>query len=407
MDHRSADKIAVDFGGTAVTGIHCLIVEKLREHYGLERRPVKILDSFQMLGVIDDDLKEVLQTDVVGVYGQRDIFGVLQGERWKEVKFGWGQTVLLPEDFRMTESNGDRFIHPSGDTSVPPSGVMPSSGYFFNAIERQGELDDNDLHVEDNLEEFQPLSDQDLDYWEKTIRRAAAGDRAVMASFPGTALGDVALVPAMHLRAPKGIRGVTEWYLSTVMRTDYIHRMFERQVEIALGNLARLNARVGDLVDAVYICGTDFGTQDSQFCSGETFDELWLPYYKKMNDWIHANTRWKTFKHSCGAMLPLIPNMIEAGFDILNPVQISAKDMDPKILKERFGDKLTFWGGGVDTQMVLSQGTPQQVARQVEEQCHILGENGGFVFNTVHNIQANTPLENVVAMIETLRKLRV
>jgi len=122
-----------------------------------------------------------------------------------------------------------------------------------------------------------------------------------------------------------------------------------------------------------------------------------------MNDWIHKNTGWKTFKHSCGAILPLIPKFIEAGFDILNPVQINARDMDPVVLKDRFGDQVTFWGGGVDTQKVLSFGTPADVEKQVIDQCRILGKNGGFVFNTVHNVQANVPVENLVAMIESVR----
>jgi uroporphyrinogen-III decarboxylase len=123
-----------------------------------------------------------------------------------------------------------------------------------------------------------------------------------------------------------------------------------------------------------------------------------------MNDWIHNNTSWKTFKHSCGAVLPLISNFIEAGFDILNPVQINATDMDSKVLKSKFGDKITFWGGGVDTQLVLSFGSPADVEKQVIQQCEVLGENGGFVFNTVHNTQANVPVDNLIAMINAVRK---
>jgi uroporphyrinogen-III decarboxylase len=129
-----------------------------------------------------------------------------------------------------------------------------------------------------------------------------------------------------------------------------------------------------------------------------------MPYYKKMNNWIHENTSWRTFKHSCGAILPLIPSLIEAGFDILNPVQINAAGMDPEILKSKFGDMVTFWGGGVDTQKVLGFGTPADVEKQVLRQCEIFGKDGGFVFNTVHNIQANVTIENLVAMINALKK---
>ncbi|NSW94857.1 MAG: methyltransferase, partial [Bacteroidales bacterium] len=158
-------------------------------------------------------------------------------------------------------------------------------------------------------------------------------------------------------------------------------------------------------VDVVFICGTDFGTQNSTFCSPDTYARVWMPYYRKINDWIHQNTAWKTFKHSCGSVISLLDLFIESGFDIINPVQINAAGMDTKELKTRFGDRIVFWGGGVDTQGVFAFGTPEQVKEQVKRQVGILNENGGFVFNTVHNIQANVPFENVVAMLQALKEL--
>ena len=132
------------------------------------------------------------------------------------------------------------------------------------------------------------------------------------------------------------------------------------------------------------------------------FRELYQPYYRRINDWVHARTAWKTFKHSCGAVSSLLPAFIESGFDILNPVQISAAGMDARTLKREFGRDIVFWGGGVDTQKTLAFGTPAEVRAQVLERCEILGRDGGFVFNTVHNIQANVPLANIVAMFEAL-----
>ena len=140
----------------------------------------------------------------------------------------------------------------------------------------------------------------------------------------------------------------------------------------------------------------------STFCDLEGFREFYVPYYLKMTSWIHSNTEWKVFKHSCGAVEPLLPGFIEAGFDILNPVQISAAGMNPERLKEKYGKQFVFWGGGVDTQKVLAFGTPDDVKKQVRELCSVFSREGGFVFNTVHNIQANVPVENVAAMIDTL-----
>jgi uroporphyrinogen-III decarboxylase len=154
----------------------------------------------------------------------------------------------------------------------------------------------------------------------------------------------------------------------------------------------------------LFVCGTDFGTQVSQFCSAATFRELWLPRYKALNDWVHRNTRWKTFKHSCGAIVPLLPSIIESGFDIINPVQCSATGMGASEIKKRFGDQLVFWGGGVDTQRVLPFGTKEEVRRQVLERCEVFSKNGGFVFDSIHNVQALTPVENIVAMLDAVRE---
>jgi uroporphyrinogen-III decarboxylase len=157
-------------------------------------------------------------------------------------------------------------------------------------------------------------------------------------------------------------------------------------------------------MDAIYICGTDFGTQESTFCSPEQFRELWLPSYRKINDWIHAHTTWKTFKHSCGAVESFIPLFIEAGFDILNPVQVNAKGMDPVQLKKNYGKEIVFWGGGIDTQKTLPFATPEKIREEILRLCEIFAKDGGYVFNTVHNIQANVPLENVVAMVEAVKE---
>lgn len=406
INHQSSDVIPVDFGSTAVTGMHCRIVEELRKHYGLAYKPVKIVDTFQMLGEIDEELAECIGIDCIGIGGEKDIFS-LDTTRLHEQVTPWGQHVLVPEQMDLTpNADGNVYVYAEGDTSYPPSARIPEGGYFFDAIERQQPIDEANLDPNDNVEEYALLTDADLDYYKKVVDRAYDTGRAVVASFGGTALGDVAFVPGMGLKQPKGIRSVVEWYLSTAMRQDYLHQVFEKETEIAIANYEKLWKTLGEKVDIVLTCGTDFGTQESQFCSADTFRELWLPYYRKMNDWIHQHTTWKIFKHSCGAIVPLLPCLIDAGFDIINPVQINAKDMDPRRLKEEFGSALTFWGGGIDTQKVLPFGTPDEIRRHVIEQCEIWGHNGGFVFNAVHNIQANVPIENVIALLNTLKEIR-
>ncbi len=397
--------LVVDFGSTAVTGMHVNIIGQLRKHYGLEDRPVKVNEPYQMLGEVEPDLAEVIGIDTIGVLPEKSIFGFgLDG--WKPWKAPWGQDLLVPGDFNITEDDKGCYIYPEGDMSVPASGHMPKTGYFFDTIVRQEPIDEDKLDPADNLEEFGLFSDASLDYYEKLFKNAAGTGLGVVGTFPGTGFGDIALVPGPFMKHPRGIRDIAEWYMSTAIRQDYVHKIFEKQLEYALENLAKVHARVGDNVDLFFLCGTDFGTQSGTFCSVDTYNNLWKPYYTEVNKWIHENTSWKTFKHSCGSVIDFIEPFIDSGFDILNPVQCSAAGMEPQTLKDKFGDRIVFWGGGVDTQKTLPFGTPDEVKKEVLERCEIFSKGGGFVFNAIHNVQANAPVENVVAMIEAVNKFR-
>jgi len=405
VNHRQPDKIVVDLGSTAVTGIHVLSVENLRKHYGLEKKPVRVIEPYQMLGEVDRELIEAMGIDVTGAWGRNNMFGIYNHEPFKELTTFWGQKVHVPEGFHTSyDEKGDLLIYPEGDTSVQASARMPKASYFFDAIIRQEPVDDEKLDVQDNLEEFGLVSESDLQFWKEATQKARATGKAVIAGLGGTALGDIALVPGIQMKHPKGIRDIAEWYMSTVLRPDYVTAIFDRQSEIAVENFRRLHEVIGDNLDAVFICGTDFGTQDSTFCAPEQFDDLWLPYYRRINDWVHANTNWKTFKHSCGAVETFMSRFIGAGFDIINPVQISAKGMDARHLKQTYGKDLVFWGGGIDTQKTLPYSTPEKVREEVLRLCDIFAKDGGFVFNTVHNIQANVPVENIVAMVDAIKE---
>ena len=404
LSHRTPDAVPIDFGSTVITGMHVSCVVALRAHYGLEQRPVRVHEPYQMLGLIDEDLKQAIGVDVEGYYGTETMFGFPIRD-WKPFVMNDGLEVLVPGNFNTTKDDiGDTLLYPRGNTSAPPSGRMPNDGYFFDAIIRQQEYDDDNLDPAENLEEFRPITQSELDEIAQGVGAAAATGRAVVANFGGTAFGDISMVPAISLEHPKGIRDIAPWYMALAAHPDFIREVFSKQTEIALDNLAKINARVGDKVDVVMICGTDFGTQTSSFCSVNTFNELWFPYYKQVNDWIHANTTWKTFKHSCGSVQKFLDPFIECGFDIFNPVQCSAKNMEPEDLKEKFGRDLVFWGGGVDTQQTLPFGTPEEVREQVLQRCEVFSPDGGFIFNSVHNVQAQTAVANIVAMIDAVHE---
>ncbi len=409
LEHRQPDRVPLDLGGSAVTGMAASAVYLLRQALRLDPpgTPVKVVEPYQMLGEIAPDLMAVLGVDVVGLGGSRTLFG-FRNEGWQPWTLFDGTPVLVPEAFNtVPEPNGDLLMYPEGDRSAPPSGRMPAGGFYFDTLIRQPPIDDARLDVEDNLEEFGPITDADLAHFRAEADRLwRETDKAILANFGGTAFGDIALVPAPWLKHPKGIRDVAEWYMSTVIRRDYVYRIFERQCEIGLANLARLYAAVGDRVAAVFVTGADFGTQNGPFISRKVYRELFRPFHKQVNDWIHRHTPWKSFIHSCGSVIDLIPDFIEAGFDILNPVQTSAARMDPRELKTRFGDQLVFWGGGVDTQRTLPFGRPEEVAAEVRERIAIFGRGGGFVFNTVHNVQAQVPAENLLALYQAVQECR-
>ena len=408
LNHHQSDKVPVDFGGTMVTGISASVVYKLRKIFKLPQHPVKIIEPYQMLGEIEDDLGKELFVDCINIPSYTNLFG-FKNEDWKPWTLFDGTPVLVPAGFNTTTtSDGGIFQFPQGDKNVPPSGFMPKDGFYFDAVKREiPPFDDENPSVEDNLEEFTLFNDEILRYYqEETEKLRKNTDCSLIATPGGTALGDIALVPATFLKHPKGIRDVEEWYISLASRQEFIKELFDKQTNIALENLALFKEAVGNKIDVLMLCGTDLGSQSGPMCSPMTFEELYLPYYKRMTSWIHANTNWKIFKHCCGSIKPLIPKFIEAGFDILNPIQNSAIDMDPQELKDEFGSKISFWGGGVDTQHTLPFGTPDEVFKQVTQRIQIYNKNGGYVFNPIHNIQAGTPIENFLAMIDALKQFR-
>jgi len=389
------------------TGMHVSTVYCLRQALGLDEpgTPVKVIEPYQMLGEIGPDLMEAFGVDVVCLGGTKNFFG-FENRGWKPWTTFQDTPVLVPEAFNTDpEPNGDVLMYPEGDTSAPPSGRMPRGGWYFDSIVRQPPIDEDALNVEDNLEEFGPISDVELEHFRReTERLYTETDKAIFANFGGTGFGDIALVPTPWLKHPKGIRDIEEWYVSTVARRDHVYEIFTRQCEIALANLEKIHTAVGDRITTLWVTGTDFGMQTGSFISPETYRDLYQPFHQRVNDWIHQHTTWKTLIHSCGSVRTLMEGFIDAGFDVLNPVQCSAADMDPEELKNRFGERLTFWGGGVDTQHTLPFGTPEQVRQQVRERLRIFGPGGGFVFTAIHNVQAQTPIENVLAMFETLRE---
>jgi uroporphyrinogen-III decarboxylase len=408
INHQETDRIPLDLGSTLVTGIQASTYAKLRQSLGLKDKPVGIADPFQMLGEVDMEVIGKLGIDTIGLWLPSNFFG-FRNENWKPWKLFDGTKVMVPEKFTTKrDDEGNVYLYPQGDNSVPPCAKMPREGYYFDLLVRQEPFDERNLNPEDWAnQQYSIFSEETLRYLENRADELYKNtDLCIVGEFIDAGFGDVSMVPGPTIKNPKGIREPVRWITAHIEYPEYIKRIFELQCEVALKNLKLSYEAVGNKIDVIMVSGTDFGTQNAPFISPDMYREFYKPFHKRINDWIHKNTPWKTFYHSCGSIALFLDDFVEVGVDILNPVQTSAKDMDPKILKERYGDKLVFWGGGVDTQRTLPFGTPEEVRREVNERCQIFGKEGGFVFNTIHNIQSKVPIENLAAMFQTVKEFK-
>jgi len=407
INHKEPDKVPLDLGSTHEDGIAASTLTQLINALGLEPRQVKLLHPFQMLGMVDDDVRQALGVDCAGVFGSMSCFGNKQ-DNWKPWKLQDGTDVLVAGGFTTTEdAQGNVFVYPQGDTSVPPCAKLPKGGFYFDQIDRQEELDEDDLDGRrDYGAQFNVYSDDELKFIENRAKDLYENtDYALIGNFTLASFGDLGgPLPAYSMKRTPGIRRADEWLMAHLMYPEYIKDVYSLQTEICLENLKLLKDAVGDKIQVIRLSSTDFGTQKGEFISPDMFRTFYKPNYMKINEWIHKNTNWKILFHSCGSIVNLLDDFVEMGVDILNPVQCSATGMDPKFLKETYGDKLVFWGGAVDTQKTLQFGTPEEVRTEVLERMEIFSAGGGFVCNQIHNIQPKTPVENLLAFYGAVKE---
>jgi len=406
LNHQEPDRVPVDLASTLVTGIQASMYATLKKALGITEGQIKVYDPFQMLAEVEEPVKKVLGVDTYGIQLPVTLFGY-KNENWKPFRLFDGTEVLISGHFEYDSlENGDLVQYPKGDRSAPPSGIMPKDGYYFDVIVRQEPIEEDKLDPKEWVEQTYSLySDEDLRYIEETSKWYYENtDYALIGNFWGAGFGDIAIVPGPGVLHPKGIRDPQEWYMSTVIRKQYVKEIYQYQFEMQMKNLELYHQAVGDRIEVAVMSGTDFGSQNGPFISSDAYRELYKPLHKAMNDWVHAHTHWKTFYHTCGSIVKFLDDFHEAGIDILNPVQISAKGMDPEFLKTNYGDKFVFWGGGINPQQTLPFGTPEEVREEVAHNIDTFKKDGGFVFNNVHNIQSNIPIENLMAMFEILKE---
>jgi hypothetical protein len=401
--HKEADKVPVDFGNFCCSNINADTMRKLRRHYGLPDHPIKIKDMSTMVGIMEEDLMNLMGCDVQELDPYGDTFGNVN-ENWKAWTY-LGETVLIPGDCVLkTDEKGGTYIYPCGDASAEPSGYLPKGGFYFDNLERSPPFDEDKADPREQAEDFPVVSDAMIEFHKQRMKAYRGSERAVQASPGYFGLGDANNIPGPNLRKPRGIRSIADWYTAPLLYPEYVHEVFEIVIDRAIESFKKYFETFGDSIDVAYICGTDFGGQNGPLINPEMFKTMYMPHYKRLTDWVHGNTKWKVIKHCCGGIFPIIPYMIEAGIDALNPVQCSAEGMEPQRLKNTYGKDILFWGGGVDTQKTLPFGAPEDVRKETLERLKIFSKGGGYVFSAVHNIQANIPIANIAAMVDAVKE---
>jgi len=393
LNHEEPDRVPIDLGATLVTGISVFSYMELTHELGLELGLPRVTDLFQMLAEVGEPVRRALKCDVIGVPRFHNTYGTTS-RHWRQWSPRDGLQMLVPSDFHPRRNErGDWLVFLEGSNG--PRAMMPREGLYFDNVSRADPLPKSPelVPIETRKKNFFRYSDEELDHLSSASRQLYEGtDYALIASAAtGAGLGMVG--------------GFEEWFYLIAAEPQYLYDYYAARAESAVENLKLFYQAVGDTLEAVEISLCDYGTQKAEFFRPEAFEAIFVPNYKTINHWVHENTQMKTFYHCCGSIYRFLPGMIEMGVDILNPVQCSAANMEPRHLKREFGDKLVFWGGGMDTQKTLPFGTEDEVREEVAERIRIFAPCGGFVFNAVHNIQANVPPRNITAAFETAAEM--
>jgi len=404
INHKQTDRVPIDLGGSVTTGIQASALHKLRKSLGLEDSIVKVYEPMMTLGLVEEDVLEAIDADVIALNSPGTLLGY-KNSKWKPWTLQDGTPVLIGEGFSYSYDDGGAvYAYPKGNKNVHPSAKMPVKGFYFDNIIRQEDLSNHIYDArKDYSDQYEIFSDEDLEYYEKTSNQLfEETEYAIFGNFFLGGVGDIFHIPAAWLENPRGVRDLQEWIITHITNPGYIKEFFNMQTEIELKNLELYHQAVGERIVAIAISGTDFGGQNGLLISPDIYREFYKPYHKIFNDWVHKNTKWKVFFHTCGSIVDILDDLIESGVDIINPVQFSAVNMNLEILKENYGNRIVFWGGGINTQKTLPFGTPEEVIEETKRNVGILSKGGGFICAAVHNIQGPTPPENIIAFFKAI-----
>lgn len=391
FNREPVDGIVIDFGGMSSSGISALAYVKLVEALGLPKRPVKINDIFQQTAQPDLDVIEALGGDFVQALPMRLRFGI-SSEKWKESVLSDHTPCLVPFEMNpVTDEKGDKYLYVDG----VPFACMPKNGLYYDQI----------AHPLEHSEEIEELEGWPAPVMKEDEIRFII--REVDELYKNTDKAIVFRLGGSIFEQGQRDFNYEDFYCNLVINKELMHAYFRKLTDAYLYNLKRLLPFIGGQIQAVQFFD-DLGAQNGLQISIETYREMIFPYHKEMYSFIHETCpEVKVLLHCCGGIFDLIPSLLEAGVDLLNPVQISASGMDPKRLKEAYGKKLIFWGGGADMQEFVQKTEDLDAIREhVDRLVQTFSENGGYVFTQIHNIQYDVPPEKILAIYETAKKYK-
>ena len=388
LDHREPDRVPIDFGAMRSTGIMALAYGDLRRHLGITDGHIRIYDTMQQLAVPEPVTLERFDIDVVDVLRHVDDPDCPNLD-WQPWKLRDGTDALRPSDWNpVADGEGGWLVYREDGTL---QSRMPESCLYCENVYRPLAAATTPHDIE-TMHDWAPYDEEELDYLRCRARWLFENtDYAILGGFGGNIL-----------EGGQELRGWEQFMLDLAADRPFAGYLMDRLAEYWLERLDQYLDAVGDYIQVIQM-GDDLGTQTAPQMSPAMYHETIHPRHKRIYQRVHerAGGKVRVFLHACGSIYDLIPDLIDEGVEVLNPVQTSAAKMDPKTLKREYGKHLAFWGGGCDTQQVLPYATPEAVRDHVRERLEIWMPGGGYVFNQVHNVQAGVPPENIVAMLDT------
>lgn len=399
INHKEADRVPIDIGGTKTTGIHIDEYIKIGEYLGIDVELPRCYEQFQMLARVEEPIRKWLHGDVIQLENLYETWGYKNAD-WKPWINTAGNKILMPGDFNYKiKKNGDIALF---DIFGKHAADMAANGGYFERLPNPP------------LDLLKEITFMDTEVFQKSIPLYTDEELTVLEKrakfmYENTEYS----VHGGALKGKLGTTGVyaghpfTEWLCILVAEPEYAEEILGVAGDVAVQNMERYLQAVGKYIDTILISTTDFGTQTGELFSPEVFKKLYMPNYKKMCDCVHRESNVKTLFHSCGSIRNIMPSFIEAGCDILNPIQVNSYRMDLAEIKKDYCGQLVFWGAGVDSQTIYPLGNPKEVKDQVKARLEILMPQGGCVFSPIHNTQYDVPVENITAFVEAVLEFGV